>query len=204
MCDPNSSLTNPFSAARLRPGTISFIFEHGVNLGQLVDALEANRWRGEIIGQHGTGKSTLLTALVPAIAARGRVVKVATLASGQRRLPEGYLAALRVTAGLGVAVIDGFEQLGLLNRWRLRRCCRSQGTGLLVAMHRTAGMPRIYQTKIDVPRAWMVVQRFQEGFAPLVKLSDLVERLAQRQLNLREALFDLYDVYESRRLAGSA
>ena len=59
-------------------------------------------------------------------------------------------------------------------------------------------LPVIYQTAIDVPRAWRVVERIQDGFTPLVRLSDLVERLAQRHGNLREALFDLYDIYEER------
>jgi hypothetical protein len=51
----------------------------------------------------------------------------------------------------------------------------------------------------DVPRAWRMFERFQDGFPPLLRLSGLVERLAQRHGNLREALFDLYDIYEERR-----
>jgi len=199
-----SNATNPFSAARLRPGTIDFVFEHGRNLAQLVDALEANHWRGEITGRHGTGKSTLLVALAPAIEARGRIVKAAILPAEQRKLPKGYLDSLRHTAGLGVAVVDGIGQLGFISRWRLTRCCKVHGIGLLVTSHRTAGLPCIYHSAIDVPRAWIVVQRFQEGFEPLVRLSDVVERLAKRQFDLRESLFDLYDIYEARRQAGSA
>ena len=88
-------MSNPFSATRLRPGTIEFVFEHGRNLAQLVDLLEANHWLGEITGRHGTGKSTLLAALTPAIEARGRTVNAITLSAGQRNLPHGYLASLR-------------------------------------------------------------------------------------------------------------
>jgi hypothetical protein len=199
MSQPASNPTNPFSAARLRPGTIDFIFEHGQTLTQLVDLLQANHWRGEITGRHGTGKSTLLAAMIPAIEGRGRIVKSVTLSAGQRTLPRGYLTSLRLTAGLGVAAVDGIEQLSTLSRLRLKRCCKVSAAGLLVASHRSARLPRIYQTAVEVPRAWKVVERFQEGYAPLVTLADLVERLAQRQANLREALFDLYDVYEERR-----
>ncbi len=194
----SNSASNPFSAARLRPGTIDFVFEHGQNLAQLVDLLEANRWLGEVTGRHGTGKSTLLAAMTPAIEERGRIVKGVTLAAGQRSLPLGYLTSLRLTAGLGVAVVDGIEQLDAWNRLRLKRCCKTNGAGLLAASHRSAKLPSIYHTAIDVPRAWKVVERFQEGFPPLVRISDLVERLARRQGNLREALFDLYDLYEVR------
>jgi hypothetical protein len=202
MPQSSSNATNPFSAARLRPGTIDFVFEHGKTLGQLVDHLEANQWRGEITGLHGTGKSTLLAAMSPAIEDRGRIVKCVTLSAGQGTLPRDFVSSLRLTAGLGLAAVDGFEQLGVWSRLRLKRFCKSNGVGLLVASHRTARLPVVYQTSIDVPRAWRVVERFQEGFAPLVRLSDLVERLAVRHGNLREALFDLYDVYEERRRAG--
>jgi hypothetical protein len=202
MPESNSTVTNPFSATRLRPGTIDFIFEHGMSLAQIVDALEANRWRGQITGRHGTGKSTLLAALIPAIEGRGRIVKGLTLGAGQRSWPRGYLTSLRLTAGLGVAVVDGIEQLSPWSRLRLKRCCKSNGLGLLVASHRSTRLPSIYQTKIDVPLAWKVVERFQDGFAPLVRIGDLVEKLAQRHGNLREALFDLYDLYEERSRAG--
>ena len=173
----SSTPSNPFSAARLRPGTIDFIFEHGQSLEQLVDLLEANHWRGEITGKHGTGKSTLLAAMIPAIEGRGRIVKRVTLSAGQRKLPRGYLTSLRLTAGLGVAAVDGIEQLSALGRLRLKRCCRIYAVGLLAASHRSAKLPRIYQTAIEVPRAWKVVQRFQEGYPSLVKLGDLVDAL---------------------------
>ncbi len=202
MLQSNANATNPFSATRLRPGTIDFIFEHGKTLGQLVDLLEANQWRGAITGLHGTGKSTLLAAMTPAIEARGRIVKCVTLSAGQRTLPRDFLASLRPAAGRGVAAVDGIEQLSAWSRLRLNRFCKSQG-GVLVASHRPARLPVIYQTAIDVPRAWRVVERFQDGFTPLVRLSDLVERLAQRHCNLREALFDLYDIYEERRRMSS-
>jgi hypothetical protein len=199
MSGSSSSLTNPFSAARIRPGTIDFIFEHGKSLAQLVDLLESNHWRGAITGLHGTGKSTLLAAMIPAIEARSRIVKCVTLTSGQRTLPHDYIQSLRETAAQGIAAVDGIEQLSVWSRLRLNRICKVQGAGLLVASHRAARLPVIYQTAIDVPRAWRVVERFQDGFPPLVRLSDLVERLAQRHGNLREALFDLYDIYEERR-----
>ena len=94
--------------------------------------------------------------------------------------------------------MDGIEQLSPWTRLRLKRFCKSHGAGLLVTSHRTTKLPGIYRTTLDVPRAWKVVERFQDGFTPLVRLGDLVERLAQRHWNLREALFDLYDLYEER------
>ncbi len=195
---PNLDLTNPFCAARLRPGTIDFVFEQGKSLKQLVDALESNAWQGQITGAHGTGKSTLLAALTPAIEARGRLVKSITLVSGQRHLPREYLVSLRHAGGLGVAAVDGVEQLHPWNRMRLRRFCQTHGAGLIVASHRRGRLPNLYETNVDEDRAWSVVKQLQEGFPPRIEIKDLVERLARHKGNLREALFDLYDLYEER------
>jgi hypothetical protein len=194
----NPDLTNPFCASRLRPGTIDFVFEEGKTIDQLVDALEANGWQGQITGGHGTGKSTLLAALTPALEERGRLVKAITLESEQRKLPRDFIRSLRMTAGLGVAAVDGVEQLSLWNRVRLKRFCQSQGVGLVVASHRPANLPDLYQTAVDEARAWMVVERLQSGFPARIEIGDLQERLAQHHGNLREALFDLYDLYEAR------
>jgi hypothetical protein len=195
---PNLDRSNPFCAARLRPGTIDFVFEQGKCLQQLVDALAANAWHGQITGGHGTGKSTLLAALAPAIEDRGRLVKSITLVAGQRRLPRAFIASLRHSAGLGVAAVDGIEQLHPWNRLRLRRVCRAYGAGLVVASHRRSHLPTLYEATVDETRAWSVVQKLQDGFPLRVDIEDLAERLARHQGNLREALFDLYDLYEER------
>jgi hypothetical protein len=195
---PNVDRTNPFCAARLRPGTIDFIFEPGNSLDRLVDVLQSNAWRGQIAGGHGTGKSTLLAALMPAIEKRGRSVTAITLAAGRRNLPREFFASLRLAADPPVAVVDGFEQLHLWNRFLLKRFCLVHSVGLVVASHRTASLSTLYQTTVDEPRGWRVVQRLQDGFPPRIQLADVVARLARREGNLREALFDLYDLYEQR------
>jgi hypothetical protein len=195
---PNLDRTNPFCAVRLRPGTIGYVFEEGTSLQQLVDALEANAWNGQITGGHGTGKSTLLAALTPAMEGRGRLVRSVTLAAGQRHLPREFIGSLRRSAGRGVAAVDGIEQLHFWSRLLLKRFCHAHGVGLVVASHRPADLPGLYETAIDAARAWQVVQQLQNGFPPRIQVGDLVQRLAWRQGNLREALFDLYDIYEAR------
>ena len=85
--------------------------------------LRENGWRGEIVGPHGSGKSALLATLIPAIEHSGKRVASVELHDGQRRLP---VAPAR-TPGLDastVLVIDGFEQLSLANRFRIKRFTR--------------------------------------------------------------------------------
>ena len=114
----NGTLTfawsNPFCAARLRPGTIGFVFERGEGVEQLVDALEANAWQGQITGPHGTGKSTLLAALTTAIEARGRTVRSVVISAEERRLPRGFIASLRLAAGRGLAAVEWLRATPLL------------------------------------------------------------------------------------------
>ena len=84
------------------------------------------------------------------------------------------------------------------NRLLLKRFCRTHGVGLVVASHRSAHLPSLYETAVDDTRAWRVVQRLQSGFPPRIEIGDLLQRLARHEGNLREALFDLYDLYEER------
>jgi hypothetical protein len=192
------ALSNPFCAARLRPGTIDFVFEAGRSVAQLVEVLESHGWRGQITGGHGTGKSTLLVSLVQAMQGRGCRTILLTLAAGQHALPRNFAAALRGTDVHNVAVIDGFEQLYPWSRLRIRWLCRMRGLGLVVASHRTSGLPDLYTTAVDPSRAWIVVQRLQDGYLPRIQPADLADSLGRHSGNLREALFEQYDLYEAR------
>ena len=199
-CPPTSIVSNPFCAARLRPGTIDFVFEQGKSLQQLVDALEANAWQGQITGGHGTGKSTLLAALTPAIEDRGRLVKSITLAAGQRRLPREFITSLRLSAGLGVAAVDGIEQLRSWNRLLLKRFCRTHGVG---PRRGVASFGGLAQSLRNGRRRGPGLEGGRSGFKTAFRRGSRSaissQRLARHQGNLREALFDLYDLYEERR-----
>ena len=127
---PSLDRTNPFCALRAcPPGTIEFVFEPGKSLQQLVDALEANAWQGQIIGVHGTGKSTLLASLTVAIEDRGRSVSSATLCDRTTTSAAEFFRSLRASAGQGVAAVDGVEQLHTWNRLLLKRFCRDMAWG---------------------------------------------------------------------------
>ncbi len=105
------------------------------------------------------------------------------------------MAHLRAPA---VLLVDGYEQLASWNRLRLKHFCRRCGVGLVVASHRTAGLPPLCQTAIDVEAAWPIVAQLQQGYCPLVTPRDLAEGLRRHEGDLREALFDLYDLYQRR------
>jgi hypothetical protein len=193
----STSRQNPFCAGRLRPGTVPFLFPAGQSAEQLADRLEQCGWWGQIVGPHGSGKSTLLATLLPAIERRGRSALVVELHDGQRRLPAGCRQAL---AGClpGLLAIDGYEQLAAWNQFRLKRSCRRRGLGLLVTSHQPVGLPDLFETTVDLPLAWQVVEELQQSYQPLIERRDVAERLPRHGTNLREVLFDLFDTYEAR------
>jgi hypothetical protein len=101
-----------------------------------------------------------------------------------------------------VLIVDGYEQLNRWNRFWLKRFCKRRALGLLVTCHETVGLPELFRPVVDRALAWQVVEQLQQGRRPLVTREDLAERLEMRGGDLREALFDMYDLYQRRNRQG--
>jgi hypothetical protein len=184
----------------VRPGAVPFLFPPGEDAAALVDRLRAAGWRGQVVGPHGSGKSTLLAELRQRLEAVGCAVIVVVRHGGERALPAAFWAGIP-KGRLVIVLIDGYEQLGVWTRWRLRFACWRRGLGLLVTSHMDTGLPDLYRTAVTPEVAVRVVGRLTAGAAALVKESEVIDRLAARDGNLREALFDLYDLHERSRKA---
>ncbi|HVX63903.1 MAG TPA: hypothetical protein VHC19_24990 [Pirellulales bacterium] len=194
----NRPSTNPFATRYVRPGAIAFRFAEGESARRLVARLQANGWRGQIVGAHGTGKSTLLASLRPALEAAGRSVVSFSLHDGQRRLPANP-RLLRSLREQDMLVIDGYEQLGAMARFSLRLICRKSRCGLLVTAHADVGLPALYATQVDLSTAQSIAADLLSGAESTISQADVEQALTQHSGNLREALFYLYDLYELRR-----
>ena len=199
--DDPASADNPFSATHLRPGALAFQFPSGRTAASLVERLAENGWQGQVVGPHGSGKSALVAALIGALQQSGRQAVLVELHDGQRRLPADLGRTSELKSGT-VLIVDGYEQLGSWSRRRLRRLCRRRKLALVVTAHTSVGFPDLFRTAPGLALAGRVVDELLGDRSIRVTPDEIRQRYDRG--DLRELLFDLYDLYESRRSGGGA
>jgi len=192
---------NPFSTARVRPGALAFELPGHETLDSLWNKFVAAGERGQIIGPHGTGKSTLLRAFASVAERHHRVPVLFGTAPGQQLPRSGRQLEFPDDA---VVLVDSYEQLGVCPRRRLRRACRRRKAGLLVTCHVDAGLPTLWRTEPSLELVERLVERLMAGFPPLIATEDVGAAYRQQSGNVRETLFRLYDLYELRRRLGGS
>jgi hypothetical protein len=176
-----------------------FQFPEGQSATRLVVQLATLQWRGAIVGPHGSGKSTLLEALKPALSAAELCVHAVTLRDRQRRLPEPFFEHLSEQPS--IAVIDGYEQLGWLDRFRLWRLGRRSRFGLLVTAHSQVRVPTLLRLAPDERLVQTLVANLVAKVSTPVTPADVAASHACHGANVRETFFDLYDRHEELRRA---
>ena len=190
--------SNPFATRFTRPGELDFLFPTGETAATLVDRLAAQAWRGQIVGPHGTGKSTLLHTLAHELRRRGREIAWFTLHGGQRGLDITAAQAAAWNDATQV-IVDGYEQLSWWSRAWLKRTTRRQGAGLLATTHLDAGLPTLFVMQGDEALAQQIVGQLLADRKLLHVTADDVSRCYRQHAgNVREMLFALYDLHERR------
>jgi len=204
--------SNPFATRYTRPGALAFLFPPGQSPETIVAALRQAGWWGEIVGPHGSGKSTLLAALIPELEKQGRQVVQVVLGEGQRMLSaaSGQKAAGRPSpipdwplapeswTDRSQVVIDGYEQLSWWNRRKVEALVRRAGSGLLVTTHQTRGLPTLFQSEPSLQLAQSIVRQLQPPEDSTITPEDVAQAWEEQGNNVREVLFRLYDLYQSR------
>jgi hypothetical protein len=197
---------NPFATCWTRPGALAFRFLDGQTAAQLVAKLQSHGWRAAIVGPHGSGKSTLLETLKPALVARGCHIHAVTLRHGQRRLPDRVLDQLnreetqnQPPSGPAILIVDGYQQLGLFQRMKLRRICRQAHAGLLVTAHSPTRFPTLIRLAPDRGLVEQLVNELSAQVSTDVAAADVAASHACHGSNVREIFFDLYDRHEQLR-----
>ncbi len=162
----------------------------------LLARLEAQRWRGAIVGPHGAGKTTLIEDLAARLEAQGWSARWVRLSSEYRSVPRGGLADLEARE---VVLVDGAEQLSWV-RWRMLRCRARHAAGLVITTHRAGRLPTLHRCATSPALLRGLVAALGVTLTP-----EAAESLhARHRGNLREALRELYDEYAARGLTASA
>ena len=215
---PPSRRDNPFATCWTKPGALAFRFTSGQDTEELVRKLATQNWRGAIIGPHGSGKSTLLESLKPALLAAGRQVLALSLHDGQRRLPRDVWNTLAhegkpvgsprrdkpggspsTAQSPCLLIIDGYEQLGWLERLRLARHCRRTYVGLLITTHAESRLPTLIRLAPDCSLVTQLVADLCTEVSTPITSNDVAASHACHGSNVREIFFDLYDRHERNR-----
>lgn len=208
--------SNPFVSRRVRPGAIPYLFPTMGDVDGLISDLRAKQWIGQIVGPHGSGKSTLIESLVVSLRRGGRnVVRYGYTNMSCNKQGVGTLAMFArdrtdstfFSRGDGVVwdrdtqvIVDGFERLSLYQRLEVYVHCLYQGAGLLVTSHRrTFALPVLYRTQGDLAIAWKIVEYLAADYAMNpISYQDVSQSFQDHRGNMRELFFSLYDLYETR------
>jgi hypothetical protein len=194
----DGAISNPFATRFVRPGAIPYYFAPGQDARAMVDDLKKRGWRGAIIGPHGSGKSTLLHALVPELVVAERDLVFITLRDNQRWLLRSH-PRWRSLDDKSVLIIDGYEQLNRASRAVLWLRQKVRRFGVLVTAHTDVGYPAIARTQGDLTVLHRLIKEELPGDAGSIADDEIDRAFERRWGNLREALFDLYDLFERRR-----
>ena len=187
--------SNPFSTRFLINGAIPFLFESGDGSQLLVD-FENYRFYAQIVGPHGTGKTTLLNSFVPELEKQGFNVVSTSLHDKQRCLPKSFCSEIKNSkTKWTILVIDGYEQLGLFARLTVMYYRLRFGFGVLLTTHSPIrGVPVLYRTRATFATLKRLLAGNIEAEIPDEKLESIFNNHSG---NLRLVFLDLYDFYET-------
>jgi energy-coupling factor transporter ATP-binding protein EcfA2 len=174
-----------------------YLFPEGHSAEWMVERLKNAKWRGEIIGPHGSGKSSLLAAILPIIEREGRSPLLIELHDSQRSLPLNLARDPRLTPHC-IVVVDGYEQLSRWNRGRFLHHCQKHEIGILVTAHQSVGMPLVFHAQPNQTLAEQIVAQLLGDRKSFLSREAIHECFARHHGDLREMLFNLYDLYEKR------
>ena len=187
---------NPFATRYIRTGRIEPLNENGFprNIEEIFKRFQSLSRCAAIEGPHGSGKSTLMAAIVEHCKQENIFTKMFVIRSfgDVPQLMHGTVCASRET----IICVKGWERIGnfsgvVMAIARFRRC------GLLVTSHKRTRLSQLMQCRSNQQILNAVV-----GCLPshggIIQEDDCEDAFRKSSGNLREALLDLYDRFERR------
>ena len=164
---------------------------------KILKQLERQNWRGQVVGPHGSGKTTFLDELGPLLEARGFEVVRGFLNEDNRRLShDTWEPSASQTKKPRILLLDGAEQLNAF-AWRsfLRRARKAFEGGIVVTTHqqRSGPIPLLLETRTSPQMLSAFIERLAPDFAQQLTPPEIEEIHHATRGNLREALWRCYD-----------
>jgi hypothetical protein len=176
---------NPFAVGRVE--RLAFRFPSGDGWESLLARLEANAWRGAIIGPHGAGKTTLLEQLALHLAARGVQPRLHTLRAESTAAEKQPFARAAALCAPEFLLLDGAEQLNAREWCKLESATR-HAAGVVITAHSAGRLPTILEA--TTTPALLDELAIELGS---VRLKDARELFQRHRGNIRDCLRELYD-----------
>ena len=180
---------NPFSSDRVlqiryRP--------QGWTWEGILSKLEAQAFRGLIVGPNGSGKTTLLEDLSKRMQRRGWRSCWLRLFANERRPSIAELVRFGLALRLNdLVVIDGAEQLGPL-AWGLVNCLSHRASGLVATSHVPGRLPLLMECRTDSKLLGDLVKTLWPEVPDGIH-SEIPRLQHEYNGNIREVLRALYD-----------
>lgn len=194
--------SNPFATRFMRPGVVPPLDVTGqaIAIEPLLDRLRP----GCVVieGPHGRGKTNLLRALLAAAAARGRGTSFTQIRSARHAWTA--LAATATAAANDVVAIDGWERVPRLLRWMIVGVARRRRATVVTTSHGSCGLEILARCESS-PAQFAAIVAALPDHGGLIDGNDLDAAFHRHGGNVRDALGELYDRFETRaaaRLAG--
>lgn len=192
---PSRLPTNPFATRFIRPGVLPPLDVHGrpVEVARLLESLPTLGRIATIVGPHGHGKTTLLTAIARAAASTGRGVTWLTV----RSVADAWrtVAVVGRTRHGDLVCIDGWERM-LCGTARIARVlARVRGCSLLVTTHGAGPLPVLARCTSS-PMLLAAIVALVPDSRGHISPSDIEAAFHRHRGDIREALSELYDRFE--------
>lgn len=164
----------------------------GESLEDLLDRLKQFGYRGAIVGPKGTGKTTLLEDLGPALAAMGFKVVRLRLDDRTKSFPREFLKRFfSELSKRDVILFDGAEQMSWLE-WRNFKGRSKRARGLVITSHRPGMLPTLRECSTSPELLDEIITELLDG-EPATQ-TGTVELHQKHNGNLRDALREMYDL----------
>ena len=186
--------SNPFCTHWITPAKCVYQPRYDDEVRGLHEKFVDAGLRGQIIGPHGVGKSSLLWQLCESIKHAGmNPIWMKSNDVWPDLIPS--TESNRETVWL----IDSFESLSRRQQSRLIRFTKRNAIGLLVTCHRRVSLPVIVELEAELHHAIQAIMQLQSQFDhSFIDEEDVKELWSECNADLREVLMACYDKWQER------